>query len=213
MSNTDSFVDEVTEEVRRDKLFQTMRKYGWIAITGVVLIVGGAAYSEWRKAGALADAQARGDAIIEALEVNDPEERAEMLAVQDEGVVAQFLLAGQQVRANNLAEAVATYDAIAANGDLKPIYRDLAALKSTMVPFGNRSEQDRRAMLESLTAPGAPFRLLAMEQLALADVQADNLDEAASRLKAIVEDAAVTPALRQRAQTVLITLGLEEDGE
>ena len=31
MSNPDSFIEEVTEEVRRDKLFALFRKYGWIA--------------------------------------------------------------------------------------------------------------------------------------------------------------------------------------
>ena len=44
MSETDSFIDEVTEEVRRDKLFALFRKYGWIGIAAVLLIVGGAAW-------------------------------------------------------------------------------------------------------------------------------------------------------------------------
>ena len=32
MSNPESFIDEVTEEVRRDKLFGYLRRYGWIGI-------------------------------------------------------------------------------------------------------------------------------------------------------------------------------------
>ena len=40
MSDTDSFIDEVTEEVKRDRLFATMRKYGWIAVLIVLLLVG-----------------------------------------------------------------------------------------------------------------------------------------------------------------------------
>ena len=31
MSDTDSFIDEVTEEVRRDALFAQFRRYGWHA--------------------------------------------------------------------------------------------------------------------------------------------------------------------------------------
>ena len=50
MSDTDSFIDEVTEEVRRDRLFGLMKRYGWIAALAVLLIVGGAAWNEWRKA-------------------------------------------------------------------------------------------------------------------------------------------------------------------
>ena len=58
MSNPDSFIDEVTEEVRRDRLFAMFRKYGWIGVLIVVFIVGGAAVNEWRKSSAEARAEA-----------------------------------------------------------------------------------------------------------------------------------------------------------
>ncbi|MBC7675342.1 MAG: hypothetical protein H7173_04675, partial [Rhodoferax sp.] len=48
MSNNESFIDEVTEEVRRDKLFAMFRRYGWIGVLLVVGIVGGAAWTEWQ---------------------------------------------------------------------------------------------------------------------------------------------------------------------
>ena len=32
MSETDSFLQEVSEELRRDKLYRNMRKYGWIGV-------------------------------------------------------------------------------------------------------------------------------------------------------------------------------------
>ena len=67
VSDTDSFIDEVTEEVRRDQLFALFRKYGWIGILAIVLIVGGASWSEWRKAQAEAKAQAFGDALVAAM--------------------------------------------------------------------------------------------------------------------------------------------------
>ena len=41
MSETDSFIDEVNEEVRRDRLYAALRRYGWIAIVAVLAIVGG----------------------------------------------------------------------------------------------------------------------------------------------------------------------------
>ena len=45
MSNPDSFIDEVTEEVRRDRLFALFRKYGWIGLVVVLGIVGGAGWT------------------------------------------------------------------------------------------------------------------------------------------------------------------------
>ena len=70
VAEQDSFINEVTEEVRRDWLYALMRRYGWIAILLVVILVGGAAFNEWRKAGARAEAEAAGDALIAALQAD-----------------------------------------------------------------------------------------------------------------------------------------------
>ena len=71
MSNNESFIDEVTEEVRRDKLYAGLRKYGWIGILGVLLLVGGASVNEWMKARERAAAEAAGDAILAAVGAGD----------------------------------------------------------------------------------------------------------------------------------------------
>ena len=79
MSDADSFIEEVTEEVRRDKLFAIFRKYGWLAGLLIVLIVGGAAYNEWRKASERAASEALGDSVMSALAGQTASERAEAL--------------------------------------------------------------------------------------------------------------------------------------
>ena len=76
MSETDSFIEEVSEEVRRDRLYGLIRRYGWIAVVGVVAIVGGASWNEYNKAQDRAAAQALGDGIMTALEAEDPAARA-----------------------------------------------------------------------------------------------------------------------------------------
>ena len=79
MSNPDSFIDEVTEEVRRDRLFRAFRRYGWIGVVLVAAIVGGAAFNEWQKASRTATAQALGDGLTAALAAGTPEARAAAL--------------------------------------------------------------------------------------------------------------------------------------
>ena len=41
-NQNDSFIDEVTEDLRRDRLFNAFRRYGWIAIL-LILAIGIAA--------------------------------------------------------------------------------------------------------------------------------------------------------------------------
>ena len=94
MSDTDSFIDEVTEEVRRDRLFGYFRRYGWIPAVIVFALVGGTAYNEWSKAQVAQVAQARGDALLDALELEDEAEQAAALsaiALEDEDALVAKL--------------------------------------------------------------------------------------------------------------------------
>ncbi len=211
MSNPDSFIDEVSEEVRRDRLFHLLRRYGWIGLAVVVLIVGGAAVYEWRQSQIAAEAQARGDALLSALAEPEPAARAEALAPiaaqSDDAVVPQLALAAEQQAAGDAEAAVATLDALAGNGEVAEIYRDLAALKSVLIDAG-RSPEDKLLALEALSAPGAPFRMLALEQIALIRLAQGEQDAAVDQLRAIMEDAETTPDLRDRAASLMVALGV-----
>ncbi|MGR3500085.1 MAG: hypothetical protein ACU0E9_14490 [Limimaricola soesokkakensis] len=211
MSNPDSFIDEVSEEVRRDRLFHLLRRYGWIGLAVVVLIVGGAAVYEWRQSQIAAEAQARGDALLAALAEPEAAARAEALAPitaqSDDAVVPQLALAAEQQAAGDAEAAVATLDALAGNGEVAEIYRDLAALKSVLIDAG-RSPEDKLLALEALSAPGAPFRMLALEQIALIRLAQGEQDAAVDQLRAIMEDAETTPDLRDRAASLMVALGV-----
>jgi len=169
MSNTDSFIDEVTEEVRKDQLFGYMRRYGWIAVLVVLVLVGGTAFSEFRKAQATSQAEETGNAILAALELDDDAARAEALAAVDaQGdatAIVGLLEAANLTEMANGADAVAALDGVATQADVPVLYRDLAALKAAMQQDSGLSEEERRATFETLAAPGAPFRLIAQEQL------------------------------------------------
>ena len=87
MSDTDSFIEEVSEEMRRDRLYGYMRRYGWIAVLAILSLVGGAAWNEYSKSQARAKAQSAGNAILAALEADDPQERVKSLeALQSEDI-------------------------------------------------------------------------------------------------------------------------------
>lgn len=212
VSDTDSFIEEVSEEVRRDRLFALMKRYGWIAVLAVLLLVGGAAYNEWRKASARAEAEATGDAMIAALRENAPEDRAAALAQLDPEspgaqAVAALLAAGEQVKAGETDAAAAALKAVEDNAELPLIYRQVAGFKRLAVLGKSLPLDERRAGYEALVGPGSQLRLLAGEQLALIEVEAGETDAAVERLQAIAGDAEATAGLRQRATQLIVALG------
>lgn len=213
MSQSDSFIDEVTEEVRRDRLFRLMRRYGWIAVLIVLLIVGGAAWNEWTKARDRAAAEALGDAILAALDRPDPAAQAEALhAIDAQGAGAQAvvdLLAAAEGQEEDPAAAARTLLALADRSDVTPIYRQIAAFKAATLPGSGLDDETRRSRLEGLALGGGVMRLLAEEQLAYFDIADGDRQAAIERLQAIVADAEATPGLRRRATQVIVALGGE----
>ncbi len=209
MSNNESFIDEVTEEVRREKLYGYLRRYGWIAVAAVLLLVGGAAFNEYRNAQARDAAQATGDALLSALEETDPEARvAAMQEVAAEGTAAavtRLLQASTQEEAGDIEGAAATLNAVANDADAPEMYRDLAAIKAGMLP--TQDADARRSALEALSQPGQPFRLLALEQMAYMTLATGDTEAALVTLRQIEEDAAVSRGLLERVQTLMVALG------
>ena len=211
MSEVDSFVEEVSEEVRRDRLYGYFRKYGWILIAAVLLIVGGATYNEWRKASIAEDHQSAGDALLTALELPDADARIEALAKLDFAepervVLAKLAEAAVLIEAEREDEAAAVLQTVADVPDLMPVYGDLAKLKLAML---QPDAAETAADLDVLANPGRPYHLLALEQRALAHVRAGNTDAALADLNAIWESPLSTNDLRQRAQQLTLVLGGE----
>lgn len=211
VSDSDSFINEVTDEMRREKLFGYLRRYGWIAVVIVLGIVGGTAWNEYRSAQDRAAAEAAGDALLAALAENDPAARAmaisDVSASGNSAVITAMLTAATQEEAEDYAAAAATLGDLASRSDLPPIYRDLAAIKAAMLPVGDLPT--RLTALEALAQPGQPFRLLALEQIAYLTLESGDTAGAIAVLRQIEEDAAVTRGLRERAQTLMIALGEE----
>jgi len=214
MSDTDSFIDEVNEEVRRDRLYGYLRRYGWIAILAVVLIVGAAAWNEYTKAQDRAQAEALGDAMLAALDADASNDRAEALAkveAQDPGAraVLLFMRADALAEAGEIDAAVEQLDAIALDGGVAPIYRQMAQFKAVTLQGKSTPVAERRQALEALAQPGAALRLLAEEQLALIDISEGQPDKAVARYQSILSDAETSPDLQQRALQVIVALGKE----
>ena len=212
MSDTESFIEEVNDEVRRDRLFGYVRRYGWIAALLIFGVVGAAGYNEYSQAQEAAKAEALGDAMISALSENDEGARADAMAdvsaetAQGAAVLA-FMTAGAQAEAGDADAAAQTLQTVSNNADVPLIYRQVAAFKALTLQSDTVDTDARRAGFEALAVPGVRLRLLAEEQLALLDIEAGNTDAALTRFQMIIDDAEATAGLQRRALQAMVALG------
>ena len=205
MSDTDSFIDEVTEEVRRDRLFGYFRRYGWIPAVIIFALVGGTAYNEWSKAQVAQVAQARGDAFLNALELEDVAEKVIVLSAiaseDKDALVAKLLVAGIEAeQAADLLKSVAA-------DDKQPNYiRDLARLKMASTD-GVLTADEAAAILAKLSEPGGVYRNVATEFLVAVQLQRGDTEAALELLQAHIKDAVASSEQIQRMAELIVALG------
>lgn len=212
-NQNDSFIDEVTEDLRRDRLFTAMRRYGWIGLLVILAIVAGAAWREYTRAGAAREAAAFGDAVIAAEAA--PDAAAALMAL-DPGsrrgrkALLALLAAGQQVEAGQRDAAIATLRAVADDASTAQPERDLARIKLVLLGGVDMNPATRDAMLAELSAAGRPFRLLALEQKAVALMEAGRTEDAVTLIRQIQQEQGVSDVQRRRLAETLITLGVDD---
>lgn len=204
MSESDSFIQEVNEEVRQDRMFALWKKWGPWVLAALVLIVGGAALWSWMQARDHAQAQARGAALLAA----SPDELAaqQRLAETIDGparLVAEFGVAAQLARQGETEIAAEAYRSLAARGDIAPYYRQLALLQALRIEAQSADPATVLAELEPLMQPGAPYAPLARELAAVIHLRAGDAQAAQSQLDAILADPTASQALRLRARELM----------
>ncbi|MEM8956879.1 MAG: hypothetical protein AAGC86_03595 [Pseudomonadota bacterium] len=210
MSNTDNFINEVTEEVRKDRVNALVRRYGWIAVVVVLAIVGSAAAWEWRASQARSQAQSFGDGLLAALNSEDPGARLaalESVPATGDAFALRQLIAAAEIANEDPAAAEGFLRAVMTDDSVSQRYRDLATIRLVMVPDVPVLSSDRVALLEPLTVPGAPFRLTALEQKALVHVERGETALALADLVILRDDVGASAAMRDRASQLIVALG------
>ena len=216
MSDTDSFLQEVSEELRRDRLYKNLRKYGWIAILLVILIVGAATYREYLKSQAATEAQLFGTSIIDALNEKNAVDRISKLQKinvpsENAKAILAMLLSAETNGNNSSGLENSTLSDITQSLSIDDHYRDLLNFKILLGSAETMNLDERGAAYEALRKPGNPFRLLAEEQMVLIEIELGNTDKAIKKISQILLDAELTAGLRNRATQMMIALGKDPE--
>ena len=140
--------------------------------------------------------------------------RAALAAIEasdaDQAAVLALLQATAELNGENADPAAARAELLTlADGAAIPAtYRHLALLKAMLAGGTDDAARDE-AILAELSAPGAPFRTLAVEQQALRALDSGDQATATTLLRALLDDAESTQALRQRAQQLMVAIGAD----
>jgi hypothetical protein len=208
LSESDSFIQEVSEEVRQDRMFALWKKWGPYVLAGILLVVGAAALWSWNRAQEQEAAEERGAALL--AETASPADRQAL--IEEIGppaqIVAEFAAATELGRSGETAEAAALYRRIAGRDDVAAHYRELALLQAVRLEAATADPAAALAELAPLISD-SPYALLARELAAALHLKAGDREAAHAELQAILADPGATSSLVLRAREMLTASGGE----
>lgn len=202
-----NFEREVEEELRNDQIKQLWDKYGvYVAGAVAAILVGLGVYQQVRSSqhAAAQAAGAKFETAREALTSNKAPEAAAVLAdIAKTGPKGYATLARLQQAATNAAadktnEAVAAYEAVAADTSGDPILRDLARLQAAALRLDAADWTEMQNRLTPLVDERNAFRANAREFLGLAARKANRTDDARKLFIQILGDAKASKSLKDR---------------
>lgn len=209
MAESDSFIQEVSEEVRRDKMYAVWRRYGPILIALIVIAVLTAAGMGWWENRVESRKAELGGEIIAADRIDDPAEAAEaFLAVAQSEEYNYPVLAGLRAaaalsQAGKLDEAEAQYEAVKNRAEVDERFRDLAELRILMMRSETMPADEQIARLSPLAEEGSAWRLPALEFLAAAYLGNDAPEKAIESMRRLQSLPQVPPSAQGRAAELI----------
>lgn len=216
MSNeTDSFVQEVDEQLRQDRAMAMIRDYGpWAAGVVVVFILGLLGWQLWTEQQTRAS-RAHADQYVAAQELartgNLDGAKAEFERLSSTGPQSYRVMARMEHAAilesqGDLEAALAEFDA-AATEARDPVMRETAQLRAAYIAADSQDFQALRTRLQPLTESGSRISYLAKELLAIEAWRAGDLDLARDTLETLSLAFDAPESVRQRAQVALSVIG------
>ena len=210
MSNNESFMQEVSEEVRKDRFYRILKKWGWVGIVLIVALVGGASFNEWNKESKINSARNLGDRVLAAIASKDVIDLKEIeIKNVSQDIFIKNLMSAILFSDDKLDASKKALEEIGGIPGITKTYKDLNAFKLglLLLKSGNLTGEERFGVFEALVEPGSPFRSLAKEQQALILIEQGKIELAIKTLVEITDDSETTDTLRRRVTQLRISLG------
>ncbi|HUI22491.1 MAG TPA: tetratricopeptide repeat protein [Methylocella sp.] len=205
------FFREVDEDVRRDRIIRFWMKYRYLLIGLAVLLVAGtgvwhyyvnyrdqaaeAAGAKFEAAAQLAQEGKSADAAaaFEALSKTAPKGYASLARLRAAG----------EISATDPQAAISSYEALAEDRSLDPIFKDFAKLRAAMLRLDTDDPAEFERKYAPLASDNFPYHHEIRELLGLAALKRKAFDTAGSWFDGIVSDPRAPAGVRMRAGALL----------
>lgn len=212
---TDTFLREVQEDIRRERMARIWDQYGMLIIGAAVLLVAGVGtykYMEYRTRVDREEAGVRFEAAARLAGQGKAEEARKAFADLSSGspagyvALAKLRAAGSLAGADKAAEAVALYDGVARDSAVDPLLRDYAAVQAALLRVDVADWTEMQNRLKDVVNEKNSWRNSARELLGLSAMRAGRDDDAKKAFEQILGDRAAPPSLVERARTMMTVL-------
>jgi hypothetical protein len=197
---------EVDEEVRREQLKKLWERYSVYIVSLAILIIAAVAgwrayeYYEAKKSAAAGAAFEAAATLAEQGKHAEADAAFAKIAGEAPGgyrVLARLRAAGELSQTKR-SEAVAAYDAIAADGSFDSNWRDLAAIRAGMLLVDTAPLAEMQKRLDPLAEPSRSYRHTARELLALSAWRNHDFTATRRYIDMAAGDPETPPGTRQR---------------
>ena len=203
MSEKDSFIEEVSEELRKDKLVRFIKKYLWIISIIILIIVCIVGINEYRKNNIIKNNQKNGDIIYNFLSVGDENSFNDLKVLASkneiESIIPRFVLIQKYIEINDLDNSRKLLDSII---NFKDIPKDFINLAKLYLFFLEKDTLTKEKLIEDLNSPNNIFRLISLEQKVYMLIEKREYSEANKLIDLILNDIESPNTLKQRIKNI-----------
>jgi hypothetical protein len=215
---SETFLREVDENLRRDRMRDFAKRYGtWLIAAVVLFLAASGGWIYWQHY-----QQQRSERQVEQLaqvykdigtgSTTGAAQQLDTLSNSGRkavGASAKFVRAALALQQNDLKGATTRYRDLAADDSLPQPYRDIALIRQTALEFDQIPPQEVISRLAPLAKPGTPLFGTAGEMTAMAMIKQGNKAEAGRLLAAIAKDKSVPEPIRDRTLQIAGSLGVD----
>jgi len=209
VSENESFIAEVTEEVRRDKLYLLLKRYGWIPVIVIITVILASIFIEIRNNAKVIEAENLGDLLASSLS-GDMEVKAILsndISSTPKSLIALLLEAKVLENKLEYQTAIAAYETVLSREEIPTSLKDFVKFK--LVLLVKDDPMRIKKLIGDLINPDGSFHLLALEQKVLIEIGEKRWNEAVANLNLILADPEVSQGMITRATQIKKAIRLD----